>query len=142
MEDQLWTNTNVAEAIPDVYPPFTWSIARLLDESMNFIPGYYVFSGNICGRPYMNISRRASMISIVLGKDGKEVLKLLGDLYGQMPEQMVMPIHPFTRLGVMKVMVPIILRTTKQALKASKDLPQFLKVTPGWCEGMRERIKM
>ncbi|MDF2545175.1 MAG: phosphoenolpyruvate synthase [Anaerosolibacter sp.] len=141
MEDQLWTNTNVAEAIPDVYPPFTWSIARLLDDSMNFIPGYYVFSGNICGRPYMNISRRVSMISTVLGKDGKGALKLLGDLYGQMPEEMVMPIHPFTRLEVMKVMLPIVMGTTKEALRASKNLPQFLKDTPDWCVEMRKRIE-
>lgn len=48
--DELWTNTNVAEAIPDVYAPFTWSIGRQLDEALNFIPGYYIFSGNIYGR--------------------------------------------------------------------------------------------
>ncbi|MBB6214192.1 pyruvate,water dikinase [Anaerosolibacter carboniphilus] len=141
MGDQLWVNTNVAEAIPDVYPPFSWSIAKQLDESINFIPGYYVFSGNICGRPYMNISRRVSVISTVLGKDAKGALKLLGDLYGQMPEEMRMPIHPFTRLEVLKVMLPIVMRMTKKSLKASRNLSQFLKETPEWCIGMRERIK-
>lgn len=139
--DELWTNTNVAEAIPDIYPPFTWSIARQLDESMNFIPDYYVFSGNICGRPYMNISRRVSMISTVLGKDANSALKLLGDLYGQIPEGMKMPIYPFSRLQVLKVMLPIIARTTKQSLKVSKNLPKFLKETPAWCIEMRKRIK-
>ncbi len=139
--DELWTNTNVAEAIPDVYPPFTWSIARQLDESMNFIPGYYVFSGNICGRPYMNISRRVSMISTVSGKDGNSALKLLGDLYGQLPEGIAMPIYPFSRLEVLKIMLPIAGRTAKQSMKAIKNLPIFLKETPAWCVDMRNKIK-
>ena len=141
MGDELWTNTNVAEAIPDVYPPFSWSIARQLDASMNFIPGYYVFSGNICGRPYMNISRRVSVISTVTGKDAKNALKLLGDLYGQMPDGMQMPIHPFSRLEVLKVMLPIVMRIAKESRKASKNLSTFLKDTPDWCINMRERIK-
>lgn len=139
--DELWTNTNVAEAIPDVYPPFTWSIARQLDDSMNFIPDYYVFSGNICGRPYMNISRRVSMISTVLGKDGNSALKLLGDLYGQLPEGMTMPIYPFSRLEVLNIMLPIVGRTAKQSMKAIKNLPIFLKETPAWCNNMRNKIK-
>lgn len=141
MGDELWTNTNVAEAIPDVYPPFSWSIARLLDDAINFIPGYYVFSGNICGRPYMNISRRVSAIASVTGRDAKSALKLLGDLYGQLPEGMHMPLYPFSRLGVLKVMLPIVVRIAKQSRKASKNLHEFLKETPDWCIGMRERIE-
>jgi len=139
--DELWTNTNVAEAIPDVYPPFTWSIARQLDESMNFIPDYYVFSGNICGRPYMNISRRVSMISTISGKDGNSALKLLGDLYGQLPEGIAMPIYPFSRLEVLGIMLPIVGRTAKQSMKGIKNLPIFLKETPAWCKSMRNNIK-
>lgn len=141
MGDELWTNTNVAEAIPDVYPPFTWSIARELDDAMKFIPGYYVFSGNIYGRPYMNISRRVSVISSLLGKNSKGVLKLLRDLYGQMPEGMSMPLHPFSRLEVIKMMLPIIMGLTKNSLKDFKNLSKFLKCTPDWCTEMRERIK-
>ncbi|MDF2615105.1 MAG: phosphoenolpyruvate synthase [Clostridia bacterium] len=139
--DELWINTNVAEAIPDVYPPFSWSIARRLDDAMNFIPGYYVFSGNICGRPYMNISRRVSMIASLLGKDANSALKVLGDLYGQIPEEMNIPIQPFSRLEVISIMSPIIMRTTKKTLEASKNLPAFIEGTPSWCIEMRERIK-
>lgn len=141
MGDELWTNTNVAEAIPDVYPPFSWSIAKLLDEAMNFIPGYYVFSGNIYGRPYMNISKRVSAIASVTGKDARGALKLLGDLYGELPEGMQMPLYPFSRLGVLKVMLPIVMRIARQSRKASRNLPEFLKETPTWCTEMRERIE-
>lgn len=141
MGDELWTNTNVAEAIPDVYPPFSWSIAKLLDDALNFIPGYYVFSGNIYGRPYMNISKRVSAIATVTGKDARSALKLLGDLYGELPEGMYMPLYPFSRLGVLKVMLPIVMRIAKQSRKASKNLPQFLIETPNWCMEMRECIE-
>lgn len=141
MGDELWINTNIAEAIPDVYPPFSWSIARKLDEAMNFIPGYYVFSGNIWGRPYMNISRRVSVISAVTGKDAESALKLLGDLYGQLPEGMQMPMQPFARFEVLKTMLPVVMRIGKASRKASKNLPQFLKDTPAWCTNMRSRIK-
>ncbi|MEL7565810.1 MAG: PEP/pyruvate-binding domain-containing protein [Dehalobacterium sp.] len=139
--DELWTNTNVAEAIPDVYPPFSWSIARFLDDAMNFIPGYYVFSGNICGKPYMNISKRVSAIAVVTGKDARSALKLLGDLYGELPEGMQMPLYPFSRLGVLKVMLPIVIRIAKKSRKAQKNYPKLLEDTPNWCIRMRERIE-
>ena len=140
MGDELWTNTNVAEAIPDVYPPFSWSIARLLDDAINFIPGYYVFSGNICGRPYMNISKRVSAIAAVTGKNDRSALMLLGDLYGELPEGMQMPLYPFSRIGVLKVMLPIVIRIAKQSIKAKRNYSEFLKDTPDWCINMRERI--
>jgi pyruvate,water dikinase len=141
MGDELWINTNVAEAIPDVYTPFTWSIGRQLDEALNFIPGYYIFSGNICGRPYMNISRRVSMITSVLGKNSNGALKLISDMYGELPEGMSMPIRPFSRLEVLKVMFPIIMRSTKSTLEASKNLSKFLQETPERCNKIREGIQ-
>jgi len=58
--DALWVNTNVGEAIPDVITPLTWSIVRALDIESGFVPGYYLWSGNICGRIYSNISQRLS----------------------------------------------------------------------------------
>ena len=141
MGDELWINTNVAEAIPDVYSPFTWSIGGLLDEALDFIPGYYVFSGNICGRPYMNISRRVSMIRSMLGKNSKGVLKLITDIYGELPEGISMPHRPFSKLEVLKIMLPVIMRASKNSMKASKDLSEFLKRSPEHCKRMREGIK-
>ncbi|MCO1603312.1 PEP/pyruvate-binding domain-containing protein [Desulfosporosinus nitroreducens] len=140
MGDELWINTNVAEAIPDVYSPFTWSIGRQLDESLNFIPGYYIFSGNICGRPYMNISRRVSMITSMLGKYSKGALKLITDMYGELPDGMSMPLRPFSRLEVLKVMLPVVVSASKSTLEASKNLSQSLKQTPERCSKLREGI--
>src|SRR5690606_1314770 len=89
VEDTLWVNTNVAEAIPDIFSPLTWSIVRELDDEQSFIPGYYLWSGNICGRVYSNIGRRVSAIAAITGWDTKRILGLLGDLCGQTPEDLV-----------------------------------------------------
>lgn len=140
MGDELWINTNVAEAIPDVFSPFNWSIERRLDEALDFIPGYYVLSGNICGRPYMNISKRISVISAMLGKDARSSLKLLGDFYGDIPKEMKIPIYPFTRFEVIKNILPKIIKTTKKSTTDFKNLDKFLKLTPEWCKKIRNRI--
>ncbi|WP_018211692.1 PEP/pyruvate-binding domain-containing protein [Desulfitobacterium hafniense] len=139
--DEVWINTNVAEAIPDVFSPFTWSIGKQLDDALNFIPGYHVFSGNIYGRPYMNISRRVSVISAILGKYAKGPLKMIYDLYGELPEGMVMPLRPFSRIELLKVMLPLVMRFSKNTQKASKELSQFLKATPEWCMDIRRHIQ-
>lgn len=141
MRDEVWINTNVAEAIPDVFPPFTWSIGKQLDDALGFIPGYYVFSGNIWGRPYMNISRRVSVISSILGKYSKGALKMIYDIFGELPEGMSMPIHPFSRLELLKVMFPLIMRLSKNTKNASKNLSQFLRGTHDWCINMRRLIE-
>jgi pyruvate,water dikinase len=139
--DELWINTNVAEAIPDVFTPFSWSMGKKLDEALNFIPGYHIFSGNIYGRPYMNISRRVSVIQAVLGKNSKGAMKLITDMYGELPQGMKMPIHPFSRGEVIRVILPIALRTVRGTMKASKNLPRFLEEAPGKSERLGQEIR-
>ncbi len=141
MGDELWINTNIAEAIPDVFSPFNWSIERRLDEALDFIPGYYVLSGNIWGRPYMNISRRVSVISTMLGKDAKSSLKMLGDFYGDIPEGMEMPLYPFSRLEVIRTVLPKLMKAGISSVKDLKNLNEFLNLTPEWCKNIRMKIK-
>ena len=138
--DALWVNTNVGEAIPDVITPLTWSIVRALDIESSFIPGYYLWSGNICGRIYSNISQRLSAITGLYGIDEKRGMSLLGDLFGQFPEGMSMPVYPFKRLELIKVMLPGIKNLLKNTIKASKDMSQHIKDTPDWCSKMTEKI--
>jgi pyruvate,water dikinase len=140
-EDAIWINTNVGEAVPDVFSPFTWSIIRGFDDELNLIPGYYVWSGNICGRVYSNISRRASAIATVLGINGRRAMQLLGDLFGSLPEGMEIPVQPFTRLELLGVVLPRVKRILQKTLKASRTLQQFLQQTPNWCSTMTARIR-
>jgi pyruvate,water dikinase len=140
VEDTLWINTNVAEAVPDVFSPLTWSIIRGFDEELSFIPGYYVWSGNICGRVYSNIGRRVSAIAAITGWDSQRILGLLGDIFGQAPDDLVVPVHPFSRTAIIKEIVPGIGRVIGNMLKYSLTLKRFLRETPEWCRAMAARI--
>lgn len=140
-EDALWVNTNVGEAIPDVVSPLTWSVIRALDNESSFITGYYLWSGNICGRIYSNISQRLSAITSLYGPSMKLGQKILGDVFGQMPEGLVIPVHPFSRLGLIKMMMPRVKYYIKKYKEASKDMQQFTEDTPDWCIRMKEQIK-
>jgi phosphohistidine swiveling domain-containing protein len=139
-EDALWVNTNVAEAVPDVFSPLTWSIVRSYDLETNYIPGYYVWSGNIYGRVYSNISRRVSVITIISGMSVRRVMGLLGDLFGPMPKGMTVPIHPATRFGTLREVLPRMMRVSGKMLKANRQLQAYLKGTPVWCREMTAHV--
>lgn len=133
-EDTLWVNTNVAEAVPDVFSPFTWSIIRGFDRELNFIPGYYVWSGNIYGRVYSNIGRRISVIAALTGWDTKRILGLLGDLFGQAPDDMQVPLRPFSRSEVIRDVLPGIWRVITNMVKTNFTLKRFLRENPEYCQ--------
>lgn len=139
--DALWVNTNVGEAIPDVVTPLTWSIVRALDDASSFIPGYYLWSGNICGRIYSNISQRISAVSALYGTDTEFVMRIIGEAFGKIPKEIRIPIYPFSRLKLIKVMVPKIIRYGLKTFKISKDLPHFIKDTPDWSAQISHKIK-
>ncbi|UUZ91390.1 hypothetical protein LJK87_37990 [Paenibacillus sp. P25] len=92
------------EAMAGVFTPLSWSIIRKLDEEQYIIPGYYLFSGNICGRMYTNLSMGLSLYP-AFGKPVGPLVKRMGDVFGQMPENMTIPIYPFTKLGVLRTML-------------------------------------
>ena len=69
----LWSNVNVSEAVPDVMTPSTWSLWWIYHYEANpfEFPGDYRFCGNICGRPYLNLSLIFSVYRAI-GKDARE----------------------------------------------------------------------
>ncbi|CAG7626624.1 PEP/pyruvate-binding domain-containing protein [Paenibacillus allorhizosphaerae] len=137
--DFLWTNTNVGEAMSDVFTPLSWSIIRMLDEEQSPLPGYYLMSGNICGRVYSNISIALSLYP-VFGKDAKSLLKKMSNVFGQFPEEATIPVFPFTRYGLIKSMVPKIMYRMKKMRDAFASIPDHLKETPDWCKEMTVHI--
>ncbi len=138
--DALWVNTNVGEAIPDVVTPLTWSIVRALDEASSFIPGYYLWSGNICGRIYSNISQRISAVSGLYGTDTEFVMRIIGEAFGKIPKDTRVPLYPFSRLKLIKVMVPKIIQYSRKTVKTSKDIPYFIKDIPDWSVQMSKKL--
>ncbi|MBB6214182.1 pyruvate,water dikinase [Anaerosolibacter carboniphilus] len=140
VSDTIWVNTNVGEAIPDVVTPLTWSIVRDLDIESSTIPGYYLWSGNICGRIYSNIGQRLSAIIAMYG-NAKIGLKILSEIFGQMPEGLTIPVYPLSRMDVLKAIVPRAKYYFKKYREISKIMPQHIQKTPDWCRRMREAIK-
>ncbi|WP_318741789.1 PEP-utilizing enzyme [Clostridium sp. JS66] len=138
--DYLWTNTNVGEAISDVSTPLNWSLIRLLDEEQMVIPGYYMISGNICGRAYTNISRALSLYP-AFGKDIKPLLKTMNEVFGKIPEEVNIPIYPFSRMDLVKAMAPKLMHRLKNMIKLSKEIPQHLKESSQLCRRVTEGIE-
>lgn len=142
--DALWVNTNVGEAIPDVVTPLTWSIVRELDLETQVVPGYYLWSGNICGRIYSNISQRLAAIAALYGssKFGMKVQnEILNEVFGQIPEGFTIPVYPFSRAELIRAMLPRIGYYLNMYRKTSKTLPQYLSETPDWCRRKADEIR-
>lgn len=140
VEDALWVNTNVAEAVPDVFSPLTWSIIRDIDNELNFIPGYYVWSGNICGRVYSNISRRVSAAHAMTGMKVERIVGLLGDLFGRSAAQVQVPLHPFTRGEVVRDFLPGVGRVLWKMLTGYLTLGKFVRENPARCRTLTEQL--
>lgn len=138
--DFLWTNTNIGEAIPDVMTPLTWSVLRSLDEESTVIPGYYIWSGNICGRAYTNISVALSIFP-AFGLPMTFALKKMREALGQIPEGMSIPVYPFSRLHLIKEALPNVIRFKKKVAEASRHMQEHLAHTPDWCRRMTALIR-
>lgn len=113
--DALWSSNNVGEAVPDVMSPFTWSLLHEMDLGCQKVPGYFMF-GNICGRTYSNISIMISALR-VLGYNVPKAKELISDVFGEIPENIEVPIYPFATGELIKEMF---LRA-KQSLKRRRD---------------------
>lgn len=137
--DDLWVNTNIGEAIPDVMTPLTWTLLRFFDNEMDTVPGYYLWSGNICGRAYTNINVRLSVLA-AFGVSIERGVHLVRDVLGQMPEGMRVPIYPFSRVRLLKVMLPKVIKYVKKLLHASRNMQPYLRSTPDWCAEVSECI--
>ncbi|WP_028399608.1 PEP/pyruvate-binding domain-containing protein [Ectobacillus panaciterrae] len=140
--DFLWTNTNIGEAIPDVMTPLTWSLLRALDEESNVVPGYYMWSGNICGRAYTNISHALSLYTVFgMNPKGGKMAKLISDALGEIPEGINVPLYPFSRLGLLKEMAVKLKPYLLKLNKAMKNIREYLEDTPTWCVQTTEKIR-
>lgn len=139
--DDLWVNTNVGEAIPDVVTPLTWSMLRDLDTKSSILPNYYLWSGNICGRIYSNIGQRLAAITALYGS-AKLGLKLLSEVFGQIPEGLTIPVYPLSRIDTIKVMIPRVKCYLTNMRDVSKNMAQFIASTPEWCQRLKEIIRI
>ncbi len=130
--EYLWSNVNVAEAVPDVMTPSTWSLWWIFHVETNpfHFPGEYAVCGNICGRPYLNLSLMYSAYR-ALGRDARTAMQ--EGMVASTPINIDIPLIPFSRREVLGALVPGILRAHAQAARDRGAMAAFVRGTPAWC---------
>lgn len=136
----LWSNVNVSEAVPDVMTPSTWSLWRIYHYDANPIkmPGPIPFCGNICGRPYLNLSLLVSMYQAI-GRDARKELQ--GDMIGSAPADLDIPTIPLSAFSVYTTVLPGSIKAHLWASQDPKRIPEFLKTIQAWDQTTRKSIQ-
>ncbi len=129
----LWSNVNVSEAVPDVMTPSTWSLWRIHHYDANPIkmPGKIPFCGNICGRPYLNLSLLASLFR-ALGRDIHKEMQ--GGMVGSAPDELNIPLIPYSPITVIWAVLPGMLIAQSHARQSQKAVSQITTTMPQWRE--------
>lgn len=135
----LWSNVNVSEAVPDVMTPSTWSLWWIFHYETNPInfPGDHPLCGNLCGRPYINLSLLASLYR-ALGRDYREELQ--GDMIGSAPAEVDLPIIPLSAVQVYRAILPGAIQSHWRASRDQRKISDFLTTMPAWCRNTRAAI--
>ncbi|MDR3543505.1 MAG: PEP/pyruvate-binding domain-containing protein [Desulfosporosinus sp.] len=137
--DFLWTNNNVGEALPDVMTPITWSLIRELDLECQKLTGYYLWSGNICGRVYSNVSMLLSLMP-QFGINLKWGKKLIGDVFGNIPDQVEVPLYPFAKIPLLKELIQRGKKSARRIKEAQQTKDHYLMHTQQWCNEVIKQI--
>jgi rifampicin phosphotransferase len=135
----IWTNTNLAEAIPDVMTPATWSVSRIFHTRTEWIDmaGVVPAIGNICGRPYFNLSIQISFLK-ALGKDYKDGFH--SDFFGDIPEDFPTPFYPFRKRYILFQIFKSIPDIFGRIRFSKKELKPMLENNTGQCESIEKKI--
>lgn len=138
--DYLWSNSNFAEAVPDVMTPMTWSVLKtlMLYTEPFKVPGNHPFVGNICGRPYVNISVNASLMN-ASGTNLRDSLKKWENVFGFIPTDINVPLIKFNFVDILSV-IPGNIKWNLKAQKIFKKFPEFVVSNPSWCKNMRNKL--
>jgi pyruvate,water dikinase len=137
--DFLWTNVNFGEAVTDPMTPLAWSVLEFTLEDWAFLPGYST-TGNIGGRPYINISIFASLW-LALGRSHQDLTEMMeGTLYMHLPEGMEIPRISLSRRDVLSGLAKSV-RIQMRYWRGIRALPTYLATNAEWCQRMRDRIR-
>jgi phosphohistidine swiveling domain-containing protein len=140
--DYLWTNTNFMEAVPDVMTPSTWSLVQILhfDAATAVMPRNLPYTGDICGRPYVNISLMLSILRAA-GMKLPDALRKVEELFGRLPAGLDFSVPPVFTLSEILRLVPANIKLEIQFRKRIKRMPEFIIEAPRRCKSLRQRIQ-
>ena len=139
--DFLWSNTNVGEAIPDVMTPASWSMIQvfLRDAMATASIPPYVGYGRIAGHIYLNVSVMKTLSGIV-GVNERSFRSLTEEVFGHLPDDVVIPPVPASWATVMRSVVPVGLHVLSEVHRDVRKLDGYLAQHPALCSRRRAEI--
>jgi len=140
--DYLWSNANFGEALPGVMTPLTWSLLQIYGEETfdNPLPGDNPLMGNIGGRFYVNLSLLASTAQ-TLGFSRERLNRESEEMFGNLPEDIDIPLIPFTRLTVLRRFLPFTMRTLLRRRQILQQFPSFTASLPARIADLDQRVQ-
>jgi phosphohistidine swiveling domain-containing protein len=140
--DYLWSNTNLMEAVPDVMTPSTCSLTRILhfDTATAVMPRTLPLTGNICGRPYVNLSLALSIFCLT-GMKLQDAVRRVEELFGRLPEGLNFSVPPVFTLSEILRLVPANILLEIRFRKRIRNMSEFVVKAPGRCKELRKRIR-
>ncbi len=139
----LWSATNLMEACPDVLTPFTASLrpyVEIIGGPSLTIKGYPL-NGIIGGRFYANLSVQISAFAPMFKSDAHRAYREMAGWWGQIPEEMEIPLLPVTKQEWQRSVLPGLLRTAYQFAQYRKKVPAFLAQNRQHCASLRTQIE-
>ncbi|MDX1436136.1 MAG: PEP/pyruvate-binding domain-containing protein [Anaerolineales bacterium] len=138
----LWSNSNFGEVLPEVMTPLTWSVVQIYGEETlgNPLPGDAPMMGNIAGRFYMNLSLFASLMT-ALGFSRERMNRESEEFFGNLPDDIDIPLIPFSRLALLRTFLPIAIRAAIRRRRNLRRLNEFTEALPTETAALRQAIE-
>jgi len=138
----LWSATNLMEAQPEVLTPFTASLRPYLDSigGPALTVKNYPLNGIIGGRFYSNISVQVSAFVRAFKGDTHQAYRQLAGWWGQVPDEMEIPLLPLTKQEWEREMLPTLIRSFLQFASYRRKQKAFLANNQQLCATLRARI--
>lgn len=147
--DYLWARGYLADLMPGVMTPSTWSLMELwlgnrhgLAQSAPFsVPFGYDMPvwGNIGGRLYTNLTPIISP-HMRMGRKAARPLRALEGLWGNVPPDMDVSVIEYPRGAVIRDIIPSFRIRGRQLARERVEIPEFAEEIADWCAIMRRRI--
>lgn len=137
--DYLWSNVNFGEAVTEAMTPLTWSVIRFTLHDWVYVPGVPTV-GNIAGRPYLNISAFATVLS-ALGRSRDDQLRTMeATLYMKLPDEMEIPLIPLSTAARL-ASIASALRVQMKQTRSARQVNAYLAQSPAWFDLTYGRIQ-
>ena len=140
--DALWTRGNIGEAVPDVVTPCSKSLLDIVFHDMmpTLYLGGYAPVGYIGGRAYLNLSILMTMLAAA-GQGRRRLIQATGDLFGQIPDEVEIPVLPVSRWTVFTTMLPATVRNRRRIRGNVGRLDAFLATAATRCDDLLGQIR-